>query len=339
MAYGKEFDFHNHPIESLLFFDVETVRKVEEVTEGTPLYEAFVYKMRYSEEAQRKDFNEYNVKALYADKAALYPEFGKIVCITVGKIVEGNKIALHTFNDADEKVILVKFNAFLLDRVTKDPKLVMCGLNIKFFDLRYIYIRSVVHQVKPVKGHIDLTGLKPWEVKTCDITDIWKQTSSYNAPMPAIAECLGLPSPKLDIDGSQTSDVYYKEGEVGVQRISRYCERDVFTTANIVMRLRFLPLLELADATTAKKVKGGVADGELPPLLTRLYNLNMFDDVMEKELKKIIGRKRLTKTDKENLKTILVGVYTRTDFVNADQDSKSVKEQKLEEINNFIETL
>ena len=203
----------------------------------------------------------------------------------------------------------------------------------------YIYIRSVVHQVQPVKGHIDLTGLKPWEVKTCDITDIWKQTSSYNAPMPAIAECLGLPSPKSDIDGSQTSDVYYKEGEAGLQRISRYCERDVFTTANIVMRLRFLPLLELADATTTKKAKVEAADEELPPLLTRLYNLNMFDDVMEKELKKMIGRKRLTKVDKDNLRTILTGVYARTDFVNADQDTKAVKEQKLETIDNFISTL
>ena len=130
MAYGKEFDFHTHPIESLLFFDVETVRKVEEITEGSPLYEAFVYKMRYSEEAQRKDFNEYNVKALYAAKAALYPEFGKIVCITVGKIVDGHKVALYTFNDADEKTILVKFNDFLLKRVTTDPKLVMCGTSI-----------------------------------------------------------------------------------------------------------------------------------------------------------------------------------------------------------------
>jgi hypothetical protein len=295
MAYGKkEFNFYTHPLDSLLFFDIETVAKVPELMEDTPLFDSFEYKMRYAEEAQRKDFSAYNMKALYASKAALYPEFGKIVAITIGKIVDGHKLALYSFSGDDEASILTRFFKALSDQLTTDPELVLCGVNLKFFDLRYCFIRAVVNQIEPVKGHINLTGLKPWEVRTCDITDVWKQTSMYNAPLICMAECLGLPSPKSDIDGSQVSETYWKEGKSGLHRITEYCERDVFTTANVVMRLRFQPLLEMVSGTkqkAPKKGKAGViskeaqkepvevkgelelgAPLELPPLLQRSFN-------------------------------------------------------------------
>lgn len=317
MAYGKkEFNFYNHPVESFLFFDIETVAKVPELMEDTPLYDAFMYKMRYAEEAQRKDFNAYNVKALYAEKAALYPEFGKIVAITIGKIVDGHKVALYSFSGDDEANILTRFFKALTDQLANDPELVLCGVNLKFFDLRYCFIRAVVNQIEPVKGHINLTGLKPWEVRTCDITDVWKQTSMYNAPLIAIAECLGLPSPKSDIDGSQVSETYWKEGESGLARITKYCEQDVFTTANIVMKLRFMPLLTLAGTTQKEikkgkvklentsvstadsvtgiiseeaqgetvEVKGQLEIGELPPLLQKTFNVGSLTPKDEEEL-------------------------------------------------------
>lgn len=355
MAYGKkEFNFETHPMESFIFFDIETVSKVPELMEGTDLYHAFEYKMRYAEEAQRKDFSAYNLKALYANKAALYPEYGKVVAITVGKIVN-EEVVLYTFSQNDEGTLLDKFQRFLADKIAEDPKTVLCGVNLKFFDLRYCYIRSIVNQVKPVVGHINLNGLKPWELYVCDITDIWKQTSSYNAPLSSIAECLGLPSPKADMDGSMTSEVYWKEGAEGLKRIVKYCEADVFTTINIVRKLRFLPILEVGGNKTPKETKKApvekaeqtqveektpaVFNTSLPPFLTKLYNMNNFDEVLEKELREMIGKKKLTKADKENLKIILLGVYLRTDFINMDQDSKAVKDQKTEEVDNFINSL
>lgn len=339
MAYGKkEFNFETHPLESLLFLDIETVRIVKELENNTPLYDSFLYKMRYAEEAQRKDFNEYNVKALFASKAALYPEFGKVVCITVGRIVNG-KLVIFSFNQKDEKELLTKFNKALRGWAEKDPKLALCGVNLKFFDLRFIYIRSIVNQVEPVKGHINLTGLKPWEVYTADLTDYWKQTSPYNAPLVCMAECLGLPSPKSDIDGSQVSDVYYTEGEAGLERITRYCEKDVEATAQIAMRLRLQPLLEVATKEEMSKNKPNKEEDKPLPFLHKLYNMNHFDSKLEEELKGMIGKKRLTKADKANLRQILLGVYIRTDFINQDQDTKAVIQQKTEEIDNFINSL
>jgi 3'-5' exonuclease len=337
MAYGKkEFDFKNHPWESIIFVDIETVKRVKELEEGTPLYDSFFYKMRYAEEAQRKDFSAYNLKALFDQKAALYPEFGKIVCISAGKIVQG-KLRTFSFYGHDEHQILHDFNIWLADRASKDPNLVLCGINLKFFDLRFIYIRSVVNGVVPVPKHIDLTGLKPWEVWTADITDYWKQTSPYNAPMVCMAEVLGLPSPKSDMDGSQTSDIYWSEGDKGLERIRQYCEfSDVPTTCNIARRLRFETPLEVWSDKEPQPAEE--EPQELNPF-QRLYYEGQMSKELHEEILKLAKKKRLTKKDKENLEIILKGSLFRTDFINGDQDLKEVRAEKQASIDLLMKEL
>jgi len=51
-----------------------------------------------------------------------------------------------------------------------------------------------------------------------------------------MANILGIPSPKEDIDGSMVRDVYYIEENL--DRIVTYCELDVVTTAQVLLRLR-----------------------------------------------------------------------------------------------------
>ena len=338
MAYGKkEFDFYTHPWESFLFFDIETVKREETIEEGTPLYDSFYYKMRYAEEAQRKDFSAHNMKALWDLKAALYPEFGKIVCISVGKIINGEKVFVYTFKDKEEATLLKRFNEKLLGWAQEDPNLALCGVNIKFFDLRYIFIRSVVNEVPPVPKHINLTGLKPWEVFTADITDIWKQTSPYNAPLACITEALGLPSPKQDIDGSQTSDVYYKEGDAGLERIATYCEHDVMAVVNIARKLRFEPILEREEPKKGQEAP----KAETPTMnaFQKIYHTNALDDYLKEEVLKLKKGKRLTKEDKTNLKVILEGALFRTDGINNDRDNKDVRAEKEAAIEELLSKL
>ena len=56
-----------------------------------------------------------------------------------------------------------------------------------------------------------------------------------------LAEILGIPSPKDDIDGSQVAQVYYKEKNL--PRIVTYCEKDVITIAQVLLRFCNKPLL------------------------------------------------------------------------------------------------
>ncbi len=57
-----------------------------------------------------------------------------------------------------------------------------------------------------------------------------------------LAACLGVPSPKDDIDGSQVGDVFWKENNI--ERIATYCQKDVVTVANVILRFKNQALLE-----------------------------------------------------------------------------------------------
>jgi hypothetical protein len=60
----------------------------------------------------------------------------------------------------------------------------------------------------------------------------------YNAlSLNELAYMAGVPSSKDDIDGSQVSQVYYRE-EGGIKRIATYCNKDVICTAKIFLAMQ-----------------------------------------------------------------------------------------------------
>jgi 3'-5' exonuclease len=56
-----------------------------------------------------------------------------------------------------------------------------------------------------------------------------------------LAAALGVPSPKSDIDGSKVGEVFWAEKNLA--RIALYCQKDVATVANVILRFKNLPLL------------------------------------------------------------------------------------------------
>ncbi len=90
---------------------------------------------------------------------------------------------------------------------------------------------------------LDLFGKKPWEVPHLDTMELWKFGDyKHYTSLKLMANILGIPSPKEDIDGSMVRDVYYIEKDL--DRIVTYCELDVITTAQVFLRLRNEELLE-----------------------------------------------------------------------------------------------
>jgi len=55
-----------------------------------------------------------------------------------------------------------------------------------------------------------------------------------------MAQVLGIPSSKADMDGSQVSEVYWENDDL--ERIATYCSRDIFTTALVYLRLNAHPV-------------------------------------------------------------------------------------------------
>lgn len=236
-------------IKDLIYIDIETVRGYPSLQEApTIVQEAWDYKMRYSPEK----LDGMDNATAYIDKAALYPEFGKIVCISIGFDIGDNKLLIKSCYEGQElkngevvdseKALLTTINK-VLHFHAKDTRF-LCGHAIKGFDIPFVMRRAMANDVHDIHALFDTSMLKPWEMNAIDTNELWKGTGFYGASILAIAATLGLPSPKLDIVGSETSSLYYSTEEDRVVRIKDYCERDVVTVANIVRKLRNEPVYE-----------------------------------------------------------------------------------------------
>lgn len=236
----------NVNLSDLLFIDAETVRNEEELKEGTAEFEAWNYKYGRTVEKEGGDIKEY-----YLERSSLYAEFSKLVCISVGRIKKG-VLYITTYKDKDEKNLLEAFMEDLNEFVKARPNTRLVGHGIKGFDIPFIFRRSLVNYVTPNRL-IDVGGLKPWEVTALDTKDLWKGSGYYNSSLLAVCHALGLKSPKEDISGAQVGDVYYNEGEAGLQRIADYCEQDVLAVANVVKRCRFEEIFNTYEQTEPKE--------------------------------------------------------------------------------------
>ncbi len=233
-------------ITRILFLDIETVssqptyRQLSEQFQQLWAYKAPGALKRYGEE-----LTEEELAASYTDKAAIFAEFGKIVCISVGAVYRDKdkqlKLRLKSFADRDEARLLREFSE-MLDQYYGDPaKYFICGHNIKEFDVPYMCRRIVAHQQK-LPALLDISGKKPWETKhLVDTMELWKfgDRKAY-VSLKLLAAVLGFPSPKDDIDGSDVGRVFWEEDDV--ERIAAYCEKDVLATAQLFLRYQRKPL-------------------------------------------------------------------------------------------------
>ena len=227
---------HKIKLEHILFLDIETVPEQENFeqldAEKQALWE---HKSKY----QRKD--EFTAEEFY-DRAGIWAEFGKIVCISVGYFNtkgDSRSFRVTTFHGEEEK--LLKEFKNLLDTHFNHSNYLLCAHNGKEFDFPYIARRMIIHRID-IPEKLNLFGKKPWEIPHLDTMELWKFGDyKHFTSLKLMANVLGIPSPKEDIDGSMVRDVFYKEKDI--DRIVTYCELDVITIGQVFLRLRNEDLL------------------------------------------------------------------------------------------------
>lgn len=177
-------------------------------------------------------------QGLYFDKSAIYAEFGKVICISVGVFTkeENESIGLRikSFASKTEKETLEAFKTLIETKF--DSKLLrMVAHNGKEFDFPYICRRMLVNGID-IPETLDSRDKKPWEIHHIDTMELWKFGDRKNfTSLDLLAALFGIESSKDDIDGSQVNHVFYKEN--GLQRITEYCQRDVMVTAQVFLQL------------------------------------------------------------------------------------------------------
>lgn len=225
-------------LEHILFLDIETV----------PEYSSFddldeTEKSLYAAKTKYLRKDEHTPEAYY-ERAGIWAEFGKIVCISVGYFntsTDGKRFRTTSFYGDDETKLLQEFKNVLETHFNKREHL-LCAHNGKEFDFPYIARRMIINGVA-LPQKLNLFGKKPWEIPHIDTLDLWKFGDyKHYTSLKLLTKILDIPSPKDDIDGSQVRQVYYEEQDI--DRIVVYCEKDTVAVAQILLRLRNERLLD-----------------------------------------------------------------------------------------------
>jgi DNA polymerase elongation subunit (family B) len=220
-------------VENILFLDIETV----------PQYRCFNDLPQNMRDLWIKKMSniikpEEDAEQVY-QRAGIWAEFGKIVCISAGfihKKYDKYIFRIKSFYGDDEKNLLSGFNENL-EKFSEIHKhgIMLCAHNGKEFDFPYIARRMLINGIKLPKV-LNVGGKKPWEVPFLDTMELWRFGDYKNyTSLNLMAALFNIQSPKDDIDGSMVADVYYSQNDI--ERIARYCEKDVLTVALLYLRM------------------------------------------------------------------------------------------------------
>ena len=223
--------------EQLLFLDIETVPKYPGWDELPVAFQKL-----WDKKSKYFRLNDQTAEEVY-DRAGLYAEFGRIICISVGMFSwKGSDpvFRMKSYADHDERRLLTEF-ASMLRKFSAEGEKNLCAHNGKEFDFPYIARRMLINGIK-LPSLLDIAGKKPWEVKFIDTMELWKFGDFKNfTSLDLLAELFDIPTPKDDIDGSDVARVYYEDGDL--PRIINYCQKDVLTIAQLILRWRGEALL------------------------------------------------------------------------------------------------
>jgi 3'-5' exonuclease len=233
--------FQQLKLDHLLVFDIETVPVVPELEslseEMQKAWESKVGKNR-PEDVTPQDY--------FFNRAGIYAEFGKVICISAGIFTENKEngileFRIKSFYDKNEKKVLQKFIEMLNLHYNRPEIHALGGHNVKEFDIPYLCRRILVNGLILPKI-LDIAGKKPWEVNFVDTLTLWKFGDYKNyTSLALLAALFDIDTPKDDIDGSEVGGVYWNNDDL--ERIVTYCQKDVLTVSQLLLRFKGMPAL------------------------------------------------------------------------------------------------
>lgn len=225
-------------LEKILFLDIETVPEVYNFNElDSKTAELYDKKTKFFQKdgATAEDVYE---------RAGVYAEFGKIVCISCGIVsdkMNGKEIRMKSFSNHDERKLLIDFSKLLIGYYNS-PNHALCGHNAKEFDFPFIARRMLLNGID-IPEILDIAGKKPWEVNLLDTMELWKFGDyKHYTSIALLCHIFNVPTPKDDISGADVARVYYEEDNLA--RITTYCEKDVIALIQLFLKFRNDPLVK-----------------------------------------------------------------------------------------------
>jgi DNA polymerase elongation subunit (family B) len=220
---------------NLLFIDIETV----------PEYSSFDQLSNTKKELWALKHNQLKLESLtpeesYLQKAGVYAEFAKIICISIGILYSkpNNEkwIRVKSFSGNDEHQLLHEFTELIKQKFNDPEKYHFCGHNIKEFDIPFISRRLLINKIHLPEA-FDNSGKRPWQMHDVDTLQLWKFGDYKNyTSLKLMAEILDIATPKEQIEGKDVCRVYWQENDLS--KIIDYCQKDVITVIRLLLRFK-----------------------------------------------------------------------------------------------------
>lgn len=229
------------PLFDLFLIDIETVPQVncfEELSSD-------VQKL-FREKISKTMPESYEDNDAYTKRAGILAEFGKVICISTAFFYQDSAqrlcLRIKSIYGDNETEILHQFIELVNKYALAKPRFQFAGHNIREFDIPYLCRRMLINNIS-LPPYLNIYGAKPWEINMTDTLQWWKFGDYKNyTSLHLLANVLGVPTSKDDIDGSMVQHVYYIEKDI--DRIVHYCQKDVIVVARIIQRFKNLPILE-----------------------------------------------------------------------------------------------
>lgn len=208
---------------SLIAFDIETIP-------NNRAEEYFTTIKRYKAPSNYKDqekIQSYIQESIYEDiqRAGLYWWSGKVICISLEKVLSGKKITLY---EEDEVKLLTQFAKALKD----NPGFKIIGKSSKDFDIPFLKGRYLHHDIGfPESLH---------NPSITDVDEIFSYSRSCGQVSNLNTYAFGMGLETKTSHGSKVHQMYL---EGNVDEIKEYCAHDTHIVAEMLRR--YLKVLDV----------------------------------------------------------------------------------------------
>lgn len=223
-------------LQQILFLDIETVPIVSDFDHLTPTFQTLWLKKA----ATLRNPQDIPLADLFRERAGVYAEFGRVVCIGLGSFYgtaeQPQWYSKVLIENPDEAQVLRQFQD-QLHQHKAGRSLKLCAHNGKEFDFPFLARRMLIQGITPLPNILQMQGKKPWDIPWLDTLDEWKFGDyKHYTSLDLLTALFDIPSSKSDISGADVGRVYYETGDI--QRISAYCQGDVEALAHLYVKMK-----------------------------------------------------------------------------------------------------
>ena len=220
---------------NFFYLDIETTTKssslIELSVDDPRGYDLFMKKCETMSKFDA-DWSKPYPDLLYIEKAPLIPEFGRIICMSFATYTDDKK-HIATIIEEDEEMMMRR----IAKVITKagQTRRTICGFNIKIFDLPWIIKKMYKYEID-IPLCLNFLNVKPWEISTTDIMDVWKGIGKTSSTLEEVTYELDIPSTKKPMRGKDVHEYYWVKKDK--KSIVEKCENDVNDVTLISEKLK-----------------------------------------------------------------------------------------------------